>query len=210
MEERALALLAERRNQPLAHPSDGVTEPTLAGNQTAAAARAIAGNVVGTAVFAEQNPRVRIGYTHASSARGAECAVITEYMALILEGNFGLQVELRPFADANALFATLAAKDPAARIDLTFCYLDPLDRSYRQRYFGYTEFIDSGYRQIGENRLVIMTNSVIKPALERENRCLFQFLDGLNLETISLSGQTPLDWYAENQSTIAAWLPCES
>lgn len=210
MEEQALALLAERRNQPLAHPSDGVTESTPVGDQTAAALRAVVGDVVGTAVFVEKNPRVRIGYTSADSARGPECAIITEYIALILEGNFGLQVELRPFAEVNELFATLAAKDAAERIDLTFCYLDPLDRSYRQRYFGYTEFIDSGYRQIGENRLVIMTNSVIKPALERENRCLFQFLDGLDLEGVSLSAQTPLDWYRENQATIAAWLPCAS
>ncbi|MCB0063834.1 MAG: substrate-binding domain-containing protein, partial [Caldilineaceae bacterium] len=209
MEEEALAQLAERRNQPLS----SLPEVSATNDQRDTTMRPTVGNVVGTTVFIDKSPRVRIGYVEEGGeegeARGPACAFVTEAMGLILAENFGLQVELRAFPDADELFATLAAKTPEARVDLTFCYLDPLDRSYRQRYFGYTEFIDSGYRQIGENRLVIMTNSVVKPALERENRCLYQFLDALSLEGMPLSGQTPSDWYVQNQATIDAWLPCE-
>lgn len=217
MEGGALTALAEQQVQPLSDGNSQLTATDIEspGNESTniqSIDRLLLSsqNVVGSQRFMDEERSVRLGYVSLPDTRAVECTAITERMALILEANFGLTVEQIPFPDAEALVRAVAEKDPVARVDMTFCYLDPADRPLRQRYFNYTEFIDSGYRQSGDNRFVIMTNVAVKPPLERSNRCLYEFLNDLDLDNVSLSGQNPMVWYEENQAMIDSWLPCRS
>ncbi len=206
LEEGALAELAERRIAPLAAPDIGQTASRTA--VTVDSAIAVPSVTVGSGLFVGGSAQVRLGYVDDGDRR-SECAKATRYLGLVLQENFRLQVELRPFATVDELFATLAATDAADRVDLTFCYLDPLDRAQRQRYFSATAFIGSGYWQSGDNRLVILANSAVKSAVASENHCLSEFLKNLALTDLSLADPEPLSWYRQNQPLINSWLPCE-
>jgi hypothetical protein len=169
----------------------------------------VTGDKIGTAVFVNNSPQVRIGYVEEGGDHGAACAANTAQLALILERKFGLQITLRAFQNGDALFSALASMNSADQVDLTFCYLDPFDRPQRQLHFSNIAFIGSGYQQRDGDRWVIMTPNSVKLALERENQCLYQFLRDLDLQEITLTGQIPEQWYAQNQATITSWLLCK-
>lgn len=201
MEGQALANLAANQANPLADASVVLDPPV---NSTPSIPPTPTSLPVGSGVFINNQPDVRLGYV----ARGDLCAKNTALAALILEHKFGLQVATMTYPDLDALFKALSSKESSQRIDLTFCYIDPTDRSYRQRYFGYTEFIGSGYHQQAAERYVITSNVTVKTALERSNSCLYQFLTRLNWNDIDWNGQDVTSWYEENLSTIDGWISC--
>ncbi len=160
---------------------------------------------VGSGVFINNQPDVRLGYVE----RGDLCATNTALAALVLERKFGLKVTTIAYPDVDALFKALSAKEISERVDLTFCYIDPTDRSYRQRYFGYTEFIGSGYQQLDSQRYVLTSSSAVKTSLERSNGCLYKALTTLNWNSIDLTGQDVVAWYEANLPTVDSWTNCE-
>jgi ABC-type phosphate transport system substrate-binding protein len=194
LEGQALTDLTARRLNPLAEPT-GPAVPTAATPTSAP---------VGSGVFLNNQPDVRLGYVD----RGDNCAINTALAALIMEQRFGLRVTAVAFPDAEALFKALSAKVADERVDLTFCYHEPADRSYRQRYFSYTEFIGSGYQQTASERYVIVSNNTVKAPLERTNVCLYRFLNSLNWNELDLQNQDLMLWYAANQSLIDSWASC--
>lgn len=147
----------------------------------------------------------RIGYV----ATNQECAAVTALMKLILEDKFALQIATIPFPDAASLFEKLADKAPADRVDLSFCYTDPDDRSYLQKYFGFVIFIGSGYRQLNNQKFMIMSNAAVKSPIERGNPCLYRFFINLNLNDIDLSAGDIAGWYQTHAEQVANWTRCE-
>lgn len=202
MEGNALATLSTLQSQPLSEGNDALADlPTTAPALPPSAPQ----QIIGTERFVDNRTTVRLGVVENDPL----CAALTDRVALVLARNFGLPVEQVFFADMGELFATLAEKEAAQRVDLTFCYRDPTDRPQRQIYFSYTEFIGSGFLQNGDERLVVMANRGAKIESERNNRCLSQFLSKLNLSVDMLSGQSAITWYDQNQATIDAWLQCQ-
>lgn len=147
----------------------------------------------------------RIGYV----ATNQECAAVTALMKLILEGEFALQITTVPFPDTASLFEKLADKAPADRVDLSFCYTDPDDRSYLQKYFGFVIFIGSGYRQLNNQKFMIMSNAAVKSPIERGNPCLYRFFINLNLNDIDLSAGDIDGWYQTHAEQVENWTRCE-
>lgn len=147
----------------------------------------------------------RLGYVD----RNSGCTAVTELMQLVLEREFGLQIATVAFPDTDSLFEKLAAKTAAVRIDLSFCYMDPADRSYLQKYFGFMIFIGSGYRQVGDQKFMIMSNAAVKSPIERGNPCLYRFFTNLNLNNLDFSSEDVPIWYANHTDTIASWVRCE-
>lgn len=147
----------------------------------------------------------RIGYV----ATNQECAAVTALMKLILEGEFDLQIATVSFPDTASLFEKLADKAPAERADLSFCYTDPDDRSYLQKYFGFVIFIGSGYRQLNNQKFMIMSNAAVKSPIERGNPCLYRFFINLNLNDIDLSADDIAGWYQTHTEQVANWTRCE-
>lgn len=160
-------------------------------------------------VSATNTPEVaadfRIGYVESNAA----CTSVTNLMKLILEDKFGLQIATVPFADSAALFANLAAKAAAERVDLSFCYVDPDDRSYLQKYFGFVIFIGSGYRQLDKQKFMVISNAAVKSPIERGNPCLYRFLTNLNLNDVNLDTGDLNGWYQEHAEQVATWTRCE-
>ncbi len=203
MDGQALADLAANRANPLSDvasilDTSATLLPTTLPTPTV--------EPVGSGVFINNQPVVRLGYV----ARGDLCANSTALAALILEHKFGLTVSTTTYPDIDTLFKALSSKDLSQRVDLTFCYIDPTDRSSRQRYFGYTEFIGSGYQQRALERYVVTSNSVVKTALERSNGCLYRFLATLNWNDIEWAGQDVGAWYEANLPIINRWVSCDS
>lgn len=147
----------------------------------------------------------RIGYVEDNP----DCVAITDLMKLVLEREFNLRIATVPFPDAAALFAKLATKTAAERVDLSFCYVDPSDRSYLQQYFGFMIFIGSGYRQVNNQRYIIMSNAAVKSPIERGNPCLYRFLTNLNLTEIDLRAGDVAAWYQSHAEQVATWTRCE-
>jgi ABC-type phosphate transport system substrate-binding protein len=160
---------------------------------------------VGSGAFIDNQPAVRLGYVASDDL----CTSNTQLAALVLTRKFGLQVSTTAFPDIDTLLKALSAKETSERVDLTFCYSDPADRSYRQRYFSYTEFIGSGYQKRATERYVIMSNSTVKAPLERGNACLYRFLTRLNWDNLDVTGQDLSSWYEENAPLIDSWTSCD-
>jgi len=137
-----------------------------------------------------------------------ECQAITTMMQLVMERNFGLRVATSAFADDDTLFAALAAKDPATRMDLTFCYRDPAHRTYLQRYFGFVIFIGSGYYQADNGKLIVMSNAAVKGPIERGNGCFYRFLVNLDLNGVPLTELDPAVWYEQNRTNLETLTTC--
>jgi hypothetical protein len=147
----------------------------------------------------------RLGYVTSNP----ECAAVTALLQLILEQEFALRVVTIPFAEPTTLFAKLADKTEAERVDLSFCYVDPDDRSYLQKYFGFVIFIGSGYRQLNNQKFIIMSNAAVKSPIERGNPCLYRFLVNLNLNDVDLAAGDAAGWYQTHAEQVATWTRCE-
>ncbi|HRW10434.1 MAG TPA: substrate-binding domain-containing protein, partial [Caldilineaceae bacterium] len=199
MEGNALRNLAALQANPLSDQSGllGASTPTS--------------TPVGSGAFLNNAPDVRLGFVE----QDVTCTVNTRLAALIMERKYGLRVTTSAYPDVDALFKALSAKDPTQRVDLTFCYRDPTDRTVRQRYFSYTDFIGSGYLVDDSGRYVIVSNSNVKAPLERSNACLYQFLnrmnweDGLTFNGGVLQAQEVPKWYEENLVHIDRWASCD-
>lgn len=139
----------------------------------------------------------------------SECRAVTTMMQLVMERNFGLRVATVGFADEERLFTALAAKDPATRMDLTFCYIDPAHRAYLQRYFGFVIFIGSGYYQADNGKLIVMSNAAVKGPIERGNGCFYRFLVNLDLNGTALAAVDPASWYEQNRTNLESLTTCQ-
>lgn len=147
----------------------------------------------------------RIGYVEGDP----ECDAITGLMQLVLEREFNLRITTVLFSDPAALFTQLASKRADERVDVSFCYRDPRDRSYLQQYFGFMIFIGSGYRQVGDQKYIIMSNAAVKSPIERGNPCLYRFLTNLNLTDVDLRSGDVAAWYQSHAEQVASWTRCE-
>lgn len=147
----------------------------------------------------------QIGYV----TTNPDCVAVTDLMKLILEREFALQITTVPFPDTAALFEKLANKAQSERVDLSFCYTDPDDRSYLQKYFGFMILIGSGYRQLNNQKFIIMSNAAVKSPIERGNPCLYRFLLNLKLDDVDLSASDAATWYQNHAEQIAEWARCQ-
>lgn len=147
----------------------------------------------------------RIGYVEGDP----ECDAITALMQLVLEREFNLRIATVPFPEPAELFAQLASKLAEERVDVSFCYRDPRDRSYLQQYFGFMIFIGSGYRQVDNQKYIIMSNAAVKSPIERGNPCLYRFLTNLNLTDVDLRSGDVAAWYQSHADQVANWTRCE-
>jgi len=193
MAGEAIANLAARQANPL---SDALFDTIERGSTSSA--------IVGSGLFANGQSAVRLGYV----AGDDRCVENTTLAALMMTRKFGLTVTTIALPTVDELFQRLSAKEISQQVDLTFCYIEPTDRSYRQRYFGYTEFIGSGYQQQAATRYVITSNSAVKISLERTNSCLYQTLTTLNWNGLVLNGQDVATWYETNLPTVDNWIKC--
>lgn len=160
-----------------------------------------------TVTLTPANVDLRLGYID----RGLNCALMSEISALILEQQFGLEIETIEYDTADDLFAQLASTKESTQIDLTLCFLDPTDRSYISKYFGFTKQLGGAYWQNESSKLLIMANASIVAPLQKENPCIYSFFRRVRFEPTEFEEvNDAATWIQNNRAKIRQWTACES
>jgi len=146
----------------------------------------------------------RLGYLEASG----NCQVVTEIIQQIFQQQFDLSVETVAFASADDLFATLAAKDEASRVDLTFCYTDPNDRVFLQKHVGFVIFVGGVFGQFDGKSYLVLSNATVKAPIERDLPCVYKFLKNVKFPDPTLQGQSAAAWLEKNADLVRTWTSC--
>jgi hypothetical protein len=134
---------------------------------------------------------------------------VTEIVQRIFEQQFKLRIEAVAFSQKAEMFNALAAKEAQARVDLTFCYIDPDDRADIQKHFGFVILVGAGYRQSNAKNFIVLSNSAVKAPIERDHPCIYKFLKSIKIDDQSLNGQTADNWLAKNSDLVATWTTCK-
>ncbi len=159
------------------------------------------------ATFTPSNPDLRLGYID----RGLNCSLMSEISALVLEKEFALNVETIEYETLDDLFALLASTKESERIDLTLCFLDPTDRSYISKYFGFTKQLGGAYWQDGSNKLLIMANASIVAPLEKEQPCIYNFFRQIRFQPDDFKDTIDAStWIQNNRAKIREWTACNA
>ena len=146
----------------------------------------------------------RLGYLEGSG----NCQVVTEIIQQIFQQQFDLTVETVAFTTADDLFATLAAKDEASRVDLTFCYADPDDRAFLQKHVGFVIFVGGVFGQLDGKSYLVLSNATVKAPIERDLPCVYKFLKNVKFPDATLQGQGAAAWLEKNADLVRTWTSC--
>lgn len=134
--------------------------------------------------------------------------MVTEIIQQIFQQQFDLTVETVAFTTADDLFATLAAKDEASRVDLTFCYADPDDRAFLQKHVGFVIFVGGVFGQLDGKSYLVLSNATVKAPIERDLPCVYKFLKNLKFPDATLQGQGAAAWLEKNADLVRTWTSC--
>lgn len=179
--------------------------PTVAVAAVVATATALPTIAIPTATNTPEAPAdLRIGYTE----RSFDCALISQIVKLALEQQLKLRIATLPFKTADDLFAGLAATTGADRVELTFCYIDPDDRTYLSNYGSSLRFLDGNYGQSGKQKFYAVINSALISRLKTEQPCMHNFLKKLDFGDGQFQGKTAEQWLNDNRARITAWSQC--
>lgn len=149
---------------------------------------------------------LRLGYIERN---GANCGFFTQLMKLILEREAGLVVKVIEFRNIDEFYAALASTEQVRPIDLTFCFIDPDDRTYIHKYFGYTKLIGSAYWHNESKQLQIMANASIVAPMKRNRPCIYSLLQNLELEGLKHQNKPASQWLGENAQIPSTWIDCD-
>lgn len=153
------------------------------------------------------NADLRLGYID----RGLNCSLMSEISALVLEKQFALNVETIEYETLDDLFALLASTKESEKIDLTLCFLDPTDRSYISKYFGFTKQLGGAYWQNDSNKLLIMANASIVAPLEKEQPCIYNFFRQIRFNSDDFEDAIDAStWIQNNRAKIREWTACNA
>jgi len=147
---------------------------------------------------------LRLGYVD----RDEHCRLVTELVALVLEQKLGVTVALVHFNSVDDLFTAVASTSANASVELTFCYIDPDDRSYLQAYGSKIRFVGGHYAENKQTRLYAVSNSVIIVPLKEKHPCVHAFLKNLELGDIETLSQDPTQWLDKNSDRVRDWSQC--
>lgn len=180
--------------------------PTTAAIVVAAAtATAMPTIAMPTATYTPEAPAaLRIGYTE----RSVDCKLITDIVQLVLERQMKFHIAVLHFKTTDDLFAALASTTGHDRVDLTFCYIDPDDRSYLANYGSNLRFLDGNYGQNGKQKFYAVINSALITRLRTEQPCMHNFLKKLDFGDMQFQGKDAAQWISENNASVAAWSQC--
>lgn len=153
-----------------------------------------------------QNTEVdlRLGYTN----RGVNCQFFSETIALVLEKELNLNTTLIRFETEDELFDALTEH----KIDLTLCFLDPIDRIQltKPERLGHIRQIGAYYWADEDKKLQIWTHTYAKTELRNEMPCVYQFLEKISFAEVTLNEKNALAWYQNHANEVRQWLKCTS
>jgi hypothetical protein len=165
-------------------------------------------------ISSSQNTEIdlRFGY----SKRGVNCQFFSETIALVLQKELNLNTTLIRFETENELFDALTE----GKIDLTLCFIDPLDRVelIKPERLGHISQIGAYYWADEHKKLQVWAHSYTKTELRNEMPCVYHFFEKMRFTEITLneandalpSENNPLEWYQNHTNEVREWLKCFS
>lgn len=152
-------------------------------------------------ISSSQNTDLRLGYSN----RGANCQFFSETIALVLQKELNLNTTLIPFETENQLFDALTER----KIDLTLCFLDPLDRIQliKAERLGHITQIGAYYWADEYKKLQVWAHAYAKTELRSEMPCVYHFFEKIRF-TETLNENNPLEWYQNHTNEVREWLKC--
>ncbi|MEZ4864049.1 MAG: hypothetical protein R3C14_22210 [Caldilineaceae bacterium] len=138
--------------------------------------------------------------------RPQDCSLMTAVVEQILTTHFQLEVKSDLFASPEQLFDGLARR----AIDLTFCFVDPLDRPLMRAHLGQIRQIGSQQFVAPDNtyKLQLWANGAVSTELRNQRRCVLDFLEKLDFTTLDLQAPSADAWIQANSFSVEQWLNC--
>lgn len=158
--------------------------------------------------IASQTPAGRADFRIGTVDGNETCTLATEIVQTILQNELGYQVEQVAFPSATALFTALGGGATTQRIDWSFCYTDPDDRSVLEQNRAALSIIHENYRDVEGKRYGIVSNRAMLRVLQQETPCIYSFLQNFDLADADVRTQSAPDWINSHQEAIQLWTSC--
>jgi len=188
--------------QPTTAPTAGeiTTPPAIA---TLPPATPVAAAVAPTAPLATVD-RIRLGTV---ARPEIDCSFPTAVTAATWQEALGIELVLEEFASPDELFTALTNPQDPRHIDVTLCYIDPIDRDYLRQYLGALEITGSAFLEIDDKRLLAI-RSTNPASLGQETRlCINNYLRNQEYDPTVVDSE-PAEWLAANRATAVSWFDC--
>jgi hypothetical protein len=189
-----------------APPTDTPAPPATLAPTVAPAAVAATEPVTATATTAQPRADFRLGYIDRNNDG---CSVASNIIAKILQQNFNLTAESTAVNSADELFATLASTNIQQRLDLTPCYIDPDDRDFLQKHFGFVILVGGAYTEINGQSHLILVNAAVKKVVQHDLPCVYNFLKQFKVDSADLNNTNADAWLASHADLVRSWTRCQ-
>lgn len=177
-------LTEEEPSDPFAEESVKPTsEPTLAPTSTSAPAADI-----------------RLGVLD----RDFNCPLITEISTVLLEQKLDVTSEIVSYSTPDELFDGLAQNE----VDVSLCFIDPLDRAQIKPRLGLIRQIGSYYWEEEDHKLQVWAYTEAKANLRKEMPCVLNYFENLSLTDSEWQEQEPNKWVQNHALQIQDWITC--
>lgn len=137
-----------------------------------------------------------------------DCISPSEVTVAIWQELLGINVIVEEFAAPDELFQALVDPEQPQHIDVTLCYVDPVDRSYLRQYSGALEIMGNAVVQAADAKLLTMQSGE-PPAVSGEiAACVDNQLRNQEYDLMEISDIDPAEWIAFHQELIGTWMDC--
>lgn len=140
----------------------------------------------------------------------SDCLLPSEVAAAVWQETLGVEVITVEFTTTDELFRALATADDPRHIDVTLCYVDPVDRSYLRQYPGDLQIIGDAFWETAEGKLLAMRSGT-PPAVDVEmDSCINSYLRNQLYDAATINDLAAMEWLAANQEMVIGWLDCSA
>ncbi|MCB0060869.1 MAG: hypothetical protein KDE19_02095 [Caldilineaceae bacterium] len=120
----------------------------------------------------------------------------------------GIDVVVEEFSTTDDLFSALTDPDNTQHVDVTLCYVDPIDRSYLRQYSGALKVLGKAVVEEADAKLLTMQSGAPMFLGEEKATCVDNQLRNQAYDLAEISDVDPVEWVAVNQELIQLWMDC--
>jgi hypothetical protein len=136
--------------------------------------------------------------------RGFNCPLITEITTLLLEQQLDVKSEIVSYSTPDELFDGLTNND----VDVSLCFIDPLDRAQIKPRLGHIRQIGSYYWEEEDHKLQVWAYTEAKAKLRKDMPCVLNYFEKLSLTDSEWQEQEANKWVQNHTKQIQEWTTC--
>ncbi len=138
----------------------------------------------------------------------SDCIFPSEIAAELWQEALGIEVTVEEFTTTDDLFRALATADDPQHIDLTLCYVDPVDRSYLRQYPGALQIIGDAFWETADGKLLAMRSGAPLAVDAAAETCINNYLRNQLYDVAAINDLGATEWLATNREMAMGWLDC--